>query len=131
MTYYIYMIRNNITNQIYVGLSNDPNRRFSAHMYHSSNGQMRRSIELHGRKHFTYWVAEETEDEFLAENYEKYWIKKCKNDLGKYFVFNVERGGLKTLGKRHRPEPNNTSWFQKALEFDNLPPYEDDGEEWI
>lgn len=73
----IYKITNKINGKIYVGQSNDIERRFSEHKYRNKL-QIDIAIQKYGKENFTFEVLEECPIEQL-NNREMYWIKTLKS----------------------------------------------------
>ena len=77
----IYKITNDINDKIYIGQSNNPNRRFEEHCkYSRDNTLIHKAIHKYGREHFKMTVLEWTED---YDNKEKEYIQKL-NTLSPY-----------------------------------------------
>lgn len=73
MMKYIYKITNNINNKIYIGQSNNPERRWNEHVngYDNYISLISQAIHKYGKEAFTYEIIEETED---YDKREQYWI---------------------------------------------------------
>ena len=73
----IYKIINNVNDKIYIGQSNDPNRRFEEHCkYDRDNTLIHKAIRKYGREHFKMEIIEWTKN---YNEREKYWIKKLNS----------------------------------------------------
>lgn len=94
----IYSILNKITNQIYIGQSNNVNRRLSSHKsllkknkHH--NKHLLNSYNKYGVDSFTFNIIETNiHDPFIADDRERFYIKKF-NSMNQLFGFNRESGG--------------------------------------
>lgn len=73
----IYKITNKINGKIYVGQSNDIERRFSEHKYRNKL-PIDIAIQKYGKENFTFEVLEKCSIEQL-NNRETYWIKALKS----------------------------------------------------
>lgn len=86
----IYKITNNINKKIYIGQSNNPNRRFQEHL--SGNVKyknlLKDAIKKYGKENFTMEILEWTED---FNKREQYYISILRS-LSPY-GYNIEKGG--------------------------------------
>lgn len=87
----IYKIENKLNGKIYIGQSNNIERRFKEHQTkgESSRIPVDIAIQKYGRNNFTYDIVEETSIENLNEA-EKFWIQKF-NSIEK--GYNCSNGG--------------------------------------
>lgn len=88
--YYIYRITNNITNSVYIGITNDTTKRFREHKNNSSNKYLKASIDTYGLDNFSFEILEETSKELVSEKEIEY-IKEAKQHGN---VYNISKGGL-------------------------------------
>lgn len=92
--YLIYKVTNLINNKIYIGKTNNLERRRKEHEQKTSNSQIDRAIKKYGKENFKWEVIELVEKEKSNER-EKYWIEKYntyfrnKNSNG----YNMTKGG--------------------------------------
>jgi len=90
---FIYKIENLINGKIYIGKTNNFNRRKTEHFpknskHKNKNKILYNAIEKHGKENFQMSVIEETEN---WQEREKFWIKKlnCREPFG----YNMTEGG--------------------------------------
>lgn len=86
----IYKITNNINGKIYIGQSNNPERRFKEHIRDECTSLIHNAIKLYGVENFTLNIIEKD-----IENYnerEKYWILFYKSNK-RGFGYNITDGG--------------------------------------
>ncbi len=101
MSYSIYKITCSITDEVYVGKTEqDVSDRFKEHMYsalhRNSNADIHKSIRLHGVKAFTYAVLEsDISDPIDASNAEIKWVMELDSYASGY---NMTLGGDGKLG---------------------------------
>ena len=95
---YIYVIKNDVNDKIYVGKTTDTlSNRFSKHCWEAIN-QPQKTSPLHsamakyGVNHFFIRLLEECENSLLSER-EIYWIDKLNLYLDKNKGYNGSRGG--------------------------------------
>ena len=100
----IYKITNLINNKIYVGQSNNIERRFAQHKSPSeqkrfSNKPLYKAFEKYGIENFEFEILEECLVEELNEK-EKYWIEKL-NTLTHQNGYNINAGGDGVADENH------------------------------
>ena len=81
---YIYKIENLINNKVYIGLTNNPNRRKNRHFYDLKQGQhdnpyLQKAYNKYGKENFSFDIIfkDDCSEEQIKE-YEKYFIKQYK-----------------------------------------------------
>lgn len=90
---YVYVIRNLITEKVYVGQTKNITQRKAGHFYAARKGNERplyRSIRKHGAENFSFEVIEECDDEIINER-EQFWVAHFDS-------FNPEKGYNLTSG---------------------------------
>lgn len=90
---YIYLIKNNVNNKVYVGQTKNHTKRKAGHFYAARCGVLYPlycSIRKHGVENFSFEVIEECDDD-LANEREQFWVAK-------YDSFNQEKGYNLTSG---------------------------------
>lgn len=87
----IYKIENKLNGKVYIGQSNDIERRFREHQTKGSTSRIPVdvAIQKHGKENFTFTVVEETSIENLNQA-EMFWIKKFNSIVNGY---NCSEGG--------------------------------------
>lgn len=87
----IYKIQNKINGKIYIGQSNDIERRFQEHKTKGSSSRIPLDVEIqkYGKDNFSYEVIEETSIERLNEA-EEFWIQNFNSIENGY---NCSKGG--------------------------------------
>lgn len=114
---YIYKITNKENGKIYIGQSNDPKRRFQAHMLKNSSSKLiSQDVDKFGRDSFELEVIEEASDTF--QDREKYWIQYYK-DLN-YNIYNQTKGGEEPPTQRGFDNKFTKYSEEKVLEVINL-----------
>lgn len=92
--YIIYKVTNLINQKIYIGKTNDLERRKKEHEQKNNNSLIDRAIKRYGKENFNWEVIELVEKE-KSNDREKYWIKyynsyfRSKNSNG----YNMTKGG--------------------------------------
>lgn len=84
----IYKITNLLTNQVYIGQSNNIERRFQDHLF-SSKQKIDQDIQTYGKDNFSFEIIEECSLEDLTTR-EQYWINEYDSF---YHGYNATRGG--------------------------------------
>ena len=89
----IYKITNKLNNKIYIGQSNDIERRFKEHQPKGIKSRIPLDIAIqkYGIKNFTFEIIEECSIKDLNDK-EMYWIKKLKSNKKK-IGYNCNPGG--------------------------------------
>lgn len=103
---FIYLISNTLTNEYYIGKTNNVAKRFNDHLKSafngkSSNSRIARNINKYGKENFTIEVIENCFDDYQEK--EKYWIRLYK-DLASELCLNLTEGGddpPSKLGVKH------------------------------
>lgn len=113
----IYKYENKINHKIYIGQTNNPERRFNEHMYGQSysTSLLERAIKKYGIENFIFTVIE------WAENYderEKYWIEYYNSY--KPYGYNICEGGgyLPNLQKENHPQHTISEETARAIQAD-------------
>lgn len=73
MKKWIYKIINNINGKIYIGQSNNPQRRFKEHINDEGDSLIHNAIKKYGEENFSFEIIEGPIENFNER--EKYWIK--------------------------------------------------------
>lgn len=115
---FIYGIRNKITNKIiYVGITNNPQRRFKEHLNnindHKCAEGMQDEIITYGKENFEYIILEESNNERLMQHTERNWIqilKTMENGIG----YNGTNGGEYLPGLKYR-DPLKFKKYKKEM----------------
>lgn len=83
---YIYKIWNDYNNKIYIGITNNINRRMDEHRlgHDIKNSPIDKAINKHGWEHFSYEIIDKTEDREHAKELEQFYIKKYNSYLQGY-----------------------------------------------
>jgi predicted GIY-YIG superfamily endonuclease len=110
MTYFIYIITNNLNGKIYIGKTNDLQKRWHAHVYcalvEKKKLYFSNAIRKYGAKNFSMEIIDECPSEELALEREIYWIdflKSRQRDIG----YNMTNGGDGVSGLKHTEESKN------------------------
>ena len=84
----IYLIKNNITNEVYIGQSKNIERRWTNHKNNvgKSKYNLYSDISFYGLSNFDFSVIEECDISAL-DSREMYWIKKYQEDG--YSLYNI------------------------------------------
>lgn len=104
-SFYLYSIENNINNKMYIGITNDIVKRWSAHRRASKRKPItviQSAIKKYGTENFNWNIAEifGTKEEALEA--EKFWIRYLR-DFG-VLLYNVTDGGEGTFGHKYSTE---------------------------
>jgi len=87
----IYQITNTITNDIYVGKTTQPKKRFYIHKYNAINNKsaahIHRAMRKYGIENFQFSVIEKVEKSELLNEREIFWIEQLKPK------YNMTKGG--------------------------------------
>lgn len=117
----MYLIRNVITQKVYVGQTKNVAQRKAGHLYDARRGLDRplyRSIRKHGAENFVFEVLEQCEDD-LIDDREQYWVShfdsfnpECGYNLTtgghqNYNVSNETCEKLSASGLRHQAATQN------------------------
>jgi hypothetical protein len=107
MTYYVYKITNNSNGKIYIGKTNDLEKRWYNHVYcalvNKEPTYFYNAIRKYGAKNFSIEVIEERLSEELVLERETHWIdflKSRRRDIG----YNMTDGGDGVSGLKHTEE---------------------------
>ena len=103
---YIYKYVNKINGHVYVGQTNDLQKRFNGHKSdslnpnsHSYNYPLSKAFRKYGIKSFSYEIIEETDDREIANKREIYWIEKLKSHVSQG-GYNITKGGESHNGQK-------------------------------
>lgn len=116
MTHYIYVIQNKINLKIYVGKTNNPDKRYKDHIYITNNSTntnkflIHRAINKYGKDNFLFQVIEEFENELDCLEAEKFWIEFFRSDINRFgseYGYNLTAGGDGILGLKHSQQAKN------------------------
>lgn len=100
MEIYIYKIQNKLNGMCYIGLTNDPRRRWAEHINGKTNSLIHNAIKKYGEKNFTFTILERGISNYrLAAEREKYYIQVFNSYEKGY---NCSLGGETPVSK-----PNN------------------------
>lgn len=122
--YCIYKIVNIINNNIYIGRTNNFNRRVIEHKNQykrtdrTNNSPIYVAMRKYGIDNFIYEIIEETDDLEKSYELEKFYIKKYRNDLGYENVYNYQNGGLG--GQSHDISGINNPMYHKKLSEESI-----------
>lgn len=103
MRYYTYLVTNKITDQIYIGLTKDPEKRWTKHKRIASGSRekekfyLHRSIKKYGAENFSFEVIETTESLDEAKESEQFHIAYLKA-MGAELL-NLTEGGEGAWGR--------------------------------
>lgn len=94
--YYVYLITNALNNRKYIGVSNNPDRRFKEHLKRATNvsedgcKRLSRAIRKYGADSFKIEILYETDERLSAFDAEVFYISL----FGSYeFGYNASKGG--------------------------------------
>jgi len=114
MNYYIYVLQNKINNKIYIGKTNNPNKRIQWHKDISNMSDnyancslIHRAIRKYGFSNFTSCVIEEFDCETSCLDAEKFWIEFFRTNVCRYgdqYGYNLTDGGDGVSGFKHSQE---------------------------
>lgn len=91
IVYYVYQIKNTVTNTTYIGVTKDIEGRFKSHRRKSSNKYLRYAIDVFGIENFEFSIIEETSIELISE-VEKQYIQSARQSG--QALYNISNGGL-------------------------------------
>lgn len=115
----IYKITNKINNKIYVGQSNNIERRFKEHQTKGKTARIPLdiAIEKYGKDNFLYEVLEECSIEELNEK-ENYWIETLKSHI---YGYNCNIGGEQQSigGNNGRAKLNENDIIEIRMAYNN------------
>ena len=94
IVFYVYQLRTTECNKFYIGVTNDPDRRFKQHMSQEKRKwkdltKCGRAVKRYGAHTFSMRILERCENDSTAKRLEKVWIKR----IGKRRLWNSNRGG--------------------------------------
>lgn len=100
----IYKIVNKINNKIYIGQSEDIDRRWKQHMYGKGNKHLRSSFLKYGLLNFEFSILEECEnDKTLLTSKEQYWIDHFESYIPSK-GYNKNKSAKPNLTKKRNPD---------------------------
>ena len=110
MSFYVYLIRNQINGKIYVGESHNPQHRWQQHCWTAKNENkstkdftyFHRAIRKYGEDNFILKVVGVWSSETEALMHETEWIETLK-DFG-CILYNLTKGGEGSSGYKHTEE---------------------------
>lgn len=110
---YVYGIVNKITKMvIYIGITNNPQRRFKEHMNnkndHSCAKGMQEEINEYGKENFEYVILYESYDEIAVQHAERNYIQMYRT-MEDGIGYNRTNGGEYLPGFKYR----DNSFFEK------------------
>lgn len=96
MNFSLYLYKNLINGKVYVGYSNDLERRDAQHSKGSDRKTMPidRALVKYGRNNFSLDVINILDNLIEAQQEEIYWIARMREFLGKENVYNISDGGF-------------------------------------
>jgi group I intron endonuclease len=102
--YTIYQLTNNVNEKIYIGVTNNFEKRMREHSYASNNCVISRAIRKYGWENFTARTLYTTDNKDQAYNEiePKYILESKSNDPT--FGYNSTAGGEGSVGYKHSPE---------------------------
>lgn len=106
----IYKITNKLNNKVYIGQSNNIQRRFEEHKYQEKNSAIHNAIKKYGLENFNFEIIEECSLEELDEK-EIFWIK---------YYNSFEDGYNLTLGGQARCFYDIDKIYQEYLLTENM-----------
>jgi group I intron endonuclease len=113
MTYYIYILQNNVNFKIYIGKTNDPNKRYKEHLYitnsntYNNKHLLHKAISKYNIDNFSFQIIEEHEIEQDCLEAEKFWIEFFRSDVNRFgndYGYNLTAGGEGISGLKHSQE---------------------------
>jgi len=96
--YFIYALRDKTTGKVYIGKTNDPEKRHKMHLWlasrpnHPGHSFVHRAINRHGADSFEFTIIDSAEDENVIFERERYWIAQY-NSKSREFGYNLTDGG--------------------------------------
>ena len=106
---YIYKITNNINHKVYIGQTNNVNRRIKEHLKlakYNINRPLYNDINIYGFDNFSVSIIDSSNDFEELNCLEKYYIKKYNsNKIG----YNIQLGGNSMYIKQHREKHDRIS----------------------
>ena len=72
--YYVYMIKNKINNQCYIGITNNPQRRKSQHWSPAVKHKIHLAMDQYGKENFIFQVIDKDEDKNQILELEEYYV---------------------------------------------------------
>lgn len=101
--FFLYCYENKINGKVYVGQTNDLNRRDNEHSNHEKL-VVDRAIKKYGRENFDLWTFSVAETQEQADQSEIYWIAYMRQAIGNKNVYNVSDGGEHGMVGKERSE---------------------------
>lgn len=140
--FYIYKITNIVNGKVYIGKTNNVEKRWSKHVRHSCDPKCKHHFILHqaiakyGVINFSHEIIETVNDERLSLDREVYWISFYKSNVSRYgsqHGYNLTDGGDGASGYRHSEEskqkmrkPKRKDRKRRCKKYQNVPLLEKD-----
>jgi group I intron endonuclease len=104
----IYIYENLTNDKVYIGQSNQLERRDYSHVSHGQKSMpIDNAIKKYGRENFSLNVITSSDSQEIADADEVYWIARARELLGRENVYNIADGGNYfngMKGKKHSEE---------------------------
>ncbi len=116
-TYYLYIISNKIDDAVYIGITNNMNRRIREHLNNPSNKHLNAAMSLYGKSNFIFTIIKTTTRDKI-DVLESDTIKEYRNKG--IPVYNVSSGGLIGNGSPGEDHWNHTLTAEDVLHIRKL-----------
>lgn len=91
---YLYMITNNINNKKYIGITNNPSKRWANHKCgNSPTMAIAQAIKKYGKENFTFEILKSNIPIDEIDKYEQIYIKKYHTHVSENRGYNISHGG--------------------------------------
>lgn len=92
--FYIYAFVNKLNNKVYIGKTNNLDKRYGQHIYNSNKSEfaIHKAIRKYGKDNFEFIKIDEDKDEDFVYKLEEYYIKLFASNI---IGYNLNSGGLK------------------------------------
>lgn len=107
---YIYVLRNQVNNKLYVGITNDLKQRWYSHLCNANHPEWKHkhhyihnAINKYGENNFSMLEWESFEEEQEALEAEQFWIQFFRS-WDKTYGYNLTLGGEGSWGHKHSEE---------------------------